>query len=251
MPTECSRDLFGSEVVKGRQVVAAFDGGEHVGCRSCCCSVRPIGRSILIGRFAAWFDACRASVDRLLFDSGLMCGAKAARARRCRMALLLTLPARPAGVPTSGREAAAGEQLTVAAPHTGTIPVANTMLGSGRRQGAGTALLQAVGSAFSRIEHQVVGDPGAVPGIGGAALELRHDAGDALETTAAAAVLDVAGRMEPLPSHAPDELSEKPPRSAFHVAGDVEDAGGPHRNHRAIRRCRRCSRRGASPSPSG
>jgi hypothetical protein len=28
MPTECSRDLFGFEVVEGRQVVAAFDGGE-------------------------------------------------------------------------------------------------------------------------------------------------------------------------------------------------------------------------------
>ena len=28
MPTECNRDLFGYEVVEGRQVVAAFDGGE-------------------------------------------------------------------------------------------------------------------------------------------------------------------------------------------------------------------------------
>ena len=28
MPTECSRDLFGYEVVEGREVVAAFDGGE-------------------------------------------------------------------------------------------------------------------------------------------------------------------------------------------------------------------------------
>ena len=28
MPTECSRDLFGYEVVAGRQVVAGFDGGE-------------------------------------------------------------------------------------------------------------------------------------------------------------------------------------------------------------------------------
>jgi Transposase DDE domain group 1 len=28
MPTECSRDLFGYEVVEGRQVIAAFDGGE-------------------------------------------------------------------------------------------------------------------------------------------------------------------------------------------------------------------------------
>ena len=28
MPTECSRDLFGYEAVEGRQVMAAFDGGE-------------------------------------------------------------------------------------------------------------------------------------------------------------------------------------------------------------------------------
>jgi Transposase DDE domain group 1 len=28
MPTECSRDLFGYEVVEGREVVAAFDGGQ-------------------------------------------------------------------------------------------------------------------------------------------------------------------------------------------------------------------------------
>ena len=28
MPTECSRDLFGFEAVEGRQVVAAFDGGQ-------------------------------------------------------------------------------------------------------------------------------------------------------------------------------------------------------------------------------
>ena len=28
MPTQCSRDLFGYEVVEGRQVVAGFDGGE-------------------------------------------------------------------------------------------------------------------------------------------------------------------------------------------------------------------------------
>src|ERR687898_293074 len=29
MPTQCSRDLFGYEVVEGRQVVAAFDGGDN------------------------------------------------------------------------------------------------------------------------------------------------------------------------------------------------------------------------------
>jgi hypothetical protein len=29
MPTQCNRDLFGYEVVEGRQVVAAFDGGDN------------------------------------------------------------------------------------------------------------------------------------------------------------------------------------------------------------------------------
>jgi hypothetical protein len=29
MPTQCSRDLFGYEVVAGRQVMAAFDGGDN------------------------------------------------------------------------------------------------------------------------------------------------------------------------------------------------------------------------------
>jgi hypothetical protein len=28
MPTQCSRDLFGHEAIDGRQVVAAFDGGQ-------------------------------------------------------------------------------------------------------------------------------------------------------------------------------------------------------------------------------
>jgi hypothetical protein len=45
MPTECSRDLFGYEVVEGRQVVAAFDGGEVSQMPARCCSARPIARS--------------------------------------------------------------------------------------------------------------------------------------------------------------------------------------------------------------
>ena len=45
MPTQCSRDLFGYEVVEGREVVAAFDGGEVTSDAGVCCSARPIGRS--------------------------------------------------------------------------------------------------------------------------------------------------------------------------------------------------------------
>ena len=46
MPTECSRDLFGYEVVEGREVVAAFDGGDRrPRTPARCCSARPIGRS--------------------------------------------------------------------------------------------------------------------------------------------------------------------------------------------------------------
>ena len=32
MPTECSADLFGFATVERREVVAAFDGGNHFGC---------------------------------------------------------------------------------------------------------------------------------------------------------------------------------------------------------------------------
>ena len=55
MPTQCSRDLFGYEVVEGRQVVAAFDGGEHTteaGALLLGATDRAIG---LVGRFAACF----------------------------------------------------------------------------------------------------------------------------------------------------------------------------------------------------
>ena len=60
MPTQCSRDLFGHEVVEGRQVVAAFDGGEvtsDAGGLLLGATDRAIG---LIGRFAACFNDGRA-----------------------------------------------------------------------------------------------------------------------------------------------------------------------------------------------
>jgi hypothetical protein len=56
MPTECSRDLFGYEVVEGRQVMAAFDGGEvtsDAGALLLGATDRAIG---LVTRFAACFD---------------------------------------------------------------------------------------------------------------------------------------------------------------------------------------------------
>jgi Transposase DDE domain group 1 len=56
MPTQGSRDLFGDEVVEGRQVVAAFDGGEvtsDAGGRLLGATDRAIG---LVGRFADGFE---------------------------------------------------------------------------------------------------------------------------------------------------------------------------------------------------
>jgi hypothetical protein len=55
MPTQCSRDLFGYEVVEGRAVVAAFDGGDHTtdaGGLLLGATDRAIN---LVGRFAACF----------------------------------------------------------------------------------------------------------------------------------------------------------------------------------------------------
>jgi hypothetical protein len=55
MPTQCSRDLFGYEVVEDRQVVAAFDGGDQTtdaGALLLGATDRAIG---LVGRFAACF----------------------------------------------------------------------------------------------------------------------------------------------------------------------------------------------------
>jgi hypothetical protein len=63
MPTKCSRDLFGYEVVEGRQVVAAFDGGEvtsDAGGLLLGATDRTIG---LVGRFAACFADGRAQAQ--------------------------------------------------------------------------------------------------------------------------------------------------------------------------------------------
>jgi hypothetical protein len=56
MPAQCSGDLFGYEVVEGRQVVAAFDGGEvtsDAGALLLGATDRAIG---VVTRFAACFD---------------------------------------------------------------------------------------------------------------------------------------------------------------------------------------------------
>jgi Transposase DDE domain group 1 len=63
MPTQCSRDLFGYEVVAGRQVVAAFDGGDNssdAGGLLLGATDRAIG---LVGRFAACFADGRAQAQ--------------------------------------------------------------------------------------------------------------------------------------------------------------------------------------------
>jgi hypothetical protein len=63
MPTQCSRDLFGYEVVEGRRVVAAFDGGEvtsDAGALLLGATDRAIG---LVARFAACFADGRAQAQ--------------------------------------------------------------------------------------------------------------------------------------------------------------------------------------------
>jgi Transposase DDE domain group 1 len=63
MPTQCSRDLFGYEVVEGRQVVAAFDGGDNssdAGGLLLGATDRAIG---LVARFAACFVDHRAAAQ--------------------------------------------------------------------------------------------------------------------------------------------------------------------------------------------
>jgi Transposase DDE domain group 1 len=60
MPTQCSRDLFGFEAVEGRQVVAAFDGGE-VTSDAGALLLGATDRGIhLVERLAACFDDGRA-----------------------------------------------------------------------------------------------------------------------------------------------------------------------------------------------
>jgi hypothetical protein len=68
MPTQCSRDLFGYEVVEGRQVVAAFDGGDNTsdaGGLLLGATDRAIG---LTARFAACFldDRAQAQVEHTI-----------------------------------------------------------------------------------------------------------------------------------------------------------------------------------------
>jgi hypothetical protein len=63
MPTQCSRDLFGYEVVEGRRVVAAFDGGRvtsDAGALLLGATDRAIG---LVSRFAACFADGRAQAQ--------------------------------------------------------------------------------------------------------------------------------------------------------------------------------------------
>jgi hypothetical protein len=63
MPTQCSRDLFGYEVVEGREVVAAFDGGDgttDAGGLLLGATDRAIH---LVGRFAACFVDHRAQAQ--------------------------------------------------------------------------------------------------------------------------------------------------------------------------------------------
>jgi hypothetical protein len=63
MPTQCNRDLFGYEVVEGRRVVAAFDGGDHTtdaGALLLGATDRAIN---LVGRFAACFVDHRAQAQ--------------------------------------------------------------------------------------------------------------------------------------------------------------------------------------------
>lgn len=63
MPTQCNRDLFGYEVVEGRQVVAAFDGGA-VTSDAGALLLGATDRAIhLVGRFAACFADGRAQAQ--------------------------------------------------------------------------------------------------------------------------------------------------------------------------------------------
>jgi hypothetical protein len=63
MLTQCSRDLFGYEVIDGREVVAAFDGGDHTtdaGGLLLGATDRAVG---VVGRFAACFVDGRAQAQ--------------------------------------------------------------------------------------------------------------------------------------------------------------------------------------------
>jgi hypothetical protein len=53
MPTQCSRDRFGYEVVEERRMIAAFEGRTHDGCGLLGATDRVTS---LVTRFAGWFD---------------------------------------------------------------------------------------------------------------------------------------------------------------------------------------------------
>ncbi|MGH6618719.1 MAG: transposase, partial [Alphaproteobacteria bacterium] len=63
MPPECSRDWFGYEVVEGRQVVAAFDGGDGTTDAGGLLLGKTDRAINLVGRFAACFVDRRAQAQ--------------------------------------------------------------------------------------------------------------------------------------------------------------------------------------------
>jgi hypothetical protein len=63
MRTQCSRDLFGYEVIEGREVVAAFDGGDHTSDAGGLLLGATDRASGVVGRFAACFVDHRAQAQ--------------------------------------------------------------------------------------------------------------------------------------------------------------------------------------------
>ena len=113
MPTECSRDLFGYEAVEGRQVVAAFDGGQitsDAGALLLGAANRAIG---LVGRLAGCFadGRCQELVEHGV-ETMLM-------QRICRHRARLRGPGRPrraaprSGAGDPGRQAGGAASATV------------------------------------------------------------------------------------------------------------------------------------------
>jgi hypothetical protein len=99
MPTPCSRDLFGYEVVEGRRVVAAFDGGEvtsDAGALLLGATDRAIG---LVERFAACF-ADRPALEPLKHDQGLLLGLPFASLHGCPPCSRQPRPSRLAQAPS-------------------------------------------------------------------------------------------------------------------------------------------------------
>ena len=73
MPTECNRDRFGFEAVEGRQVMAAFDGGQiasDAGALLLGATNRAIGQSSdRLGGAAGWMLRRRARLGALLWPA--------------------------------------------------------------------------------------------------------------------------------------------------------------------------------------